>query len=63
MNTAQIAQALERDPIMRKKFCGVFSSDRLPESIERCLCGFVVNTDPSKPTWNALGSVLLSYGT
>lgn len=47
MNTTQIAHALEQDPIASKKFCGVFPSDLLPESIERYPCGFVANTDPS----------------
>jgi hypothetical protein len=47
MNTNQIAYALEQDSITSKRFCGVFPSDRLPETIERYPCGFIANTDPS----------------
>ena len=47
MNTAQIIHALEEDPIMSKKFCGVFPSDKLPQTIDKYPCGFVANTDPS----------------
>ena len=47
MNTVQITRGLEQDPITSKKLCGVFPSDKLPQSIERYPCGFVVNTDPS----------------
>jgi hypothetical protein len=46
MNTVQIANTLKLDPITSKKFCGVFPSDLLPDSIERYPCGFVANTDP-----------------
>ncbi|CAB3981379.1 ADP-dependent glucokinase [Paramuricea clavata] len=47
MNTAQITHALEQDPVTSKKFCGVFPSDKLPQTINRYPCGFVANTDPS----------------
>ena len=47
MNTAQITYVLEHDSITSKKFCGVFPSDRLPETIEKYPCGFIANTDPS----------------
>ena len=47
MNTAQITHALEEDPITNKKFCGVFPSDKLPQTIDKYPCGFVANTDPS----------------
>ena len=47
MNTLQITTGLELDKITNKKFCGVFSSDELPEVIKSFPCGFVVNTDPS----------------
>ena len=47
MNTAQIAYALEHDPKTSKKFCGVFPSDKLPQTIDKYLCGFVANTNPS----------------
>ena len=47
MNNNQIARVLEQDSFTSKKFCGVFPSDRLPETIERYPCGFVANTDPS----------------
>ena len=47
MNTAQIAHALEHDPVARKKFCGVFPSDKLPQTIDKYPCGIVANTDPS----------------
>ena len=47
MNTAQITHALEQDPVTSKKFCGVFPSDKLPQTIDRYPCGFVANTDPS----------------
>ena len=47
MNTAQITHALEQDPVTSKKFCGVFPSDKLPQTIDRYPCGFVANTDLS----------------
>ena len=47
MNTAQITHALEEDPITNKRFCGVFPSDKLPQTIDKYPCGFVANTDPS----------------
>ena len=47
MNTAQITHALEEDPITKKTFCGVFPSDKLPQTIDKYPCGFVANTDPS----------------
>ena len=47
MNTAQITHALEQDPVTSKKFCSVFPSDKLPQTIDRYPCGFVANTDPS----------------
>ena len=47
MNTAQITHALEEDPITNKKFCGVFPSDKLPQTIDKYPCEFVANTDPS----------------
>ena len=47
MNTAQIDSALKQDPVTNKKFCGVFASDKLPQTIETYPCGFVANTDPS----------------
>ena len=47
MNTAQIRHALEHDPITRKMFCGVFPSDKLPQTLEKYPCGFVANTEPS----------------
>jgi hypothetical protein len=47
MNTSQITHALEQDPVTSKKFCGVFPSDKLPQTIDRYPCGFVANTDPS----------------
>ena len=47
MNTAQITNALEQDPVTSKKFCGVFPSDKLPQTIDRYPCGFVANTDLS----------------
>ena len=47
MNTAQIAHALEADPITKKTFCGVFPCDKLPQTIDKYPCGFVANTDPS----------------
>ena len=34
MNTDEITYALERDPITSKKFCGVFPSDKLPETLK-----------------------------
>ena len=40
-----------------KTFCGVFPSDKLPQTIEKYPCGIVANTDPSdKPGehWIAL---------
>ena len=33
--------------IMRKMFCWVFPSDKLPQTLEKYPCGFVANTDPS----------------
>ena len=47
MNTAQITHAVEQDPVTSKKFCGVFPSDKLPQTIDRYPCGFVASTDPS----------------
>ena len=47
MNTAQIINALEQDPITRKTFCGVFPSDKLPQTVDKYPCGFVANTDAS----------------
>ena len=47
MNTVQIREALKQDPITSKKFCGVFPSDKLPQTVDRYPCGFVANTDPS----------------
>ena len=47
MNNAQITHALEEDPITNKKFCGVFPSDKLPQTIDKYPCRFVANTDPS----------------
>ena len=46
MNTAQIAYALEQDPKTSKTFCGVFPSDKLPQTIDKYPCGLVANTDP-----------------
>ena len=37
MNTAQIAHAPEQDPKTSKKFCGVFPSDELPQTIDKYL--------------------------
>ena len=47
MNTAQIAGALTHNAVTSTKFCGVFPSDKIPRTIHRYPCGFVVNTDPS----------------
>ncbi len=47
MNTAQIAHALEQDPVMSKTFCGMFPSNKLPQTIIKYPCEFVANTDPS----------------
>ena len=47
MNTAQITHALEQDPVTSKTFCGVFPSDKLPQTFDKYPCGFVANTDPS----------------
>ncbi len=52
MNTAQIVNALEQDTVTRKTFCGVFPSNKLPQTVDRYPCGFVANTDPS----NKLGT-------
>ena len=38
MNTAQIAYALEHDSKTSKKFCGVFPSDKLPQTIDKYQC-------------------------
>ena len=56
MNTAQIVHALEQDPVTNKAFCGVFPSDKLPQTVDKYPCGFIVNTDPSnKPGTHWLG--------
>ena len=47
MNTVQIAHALEQDPVTSKTFCGVFPSNKLPQTVIKYPCGFVANTDPS----------------
>ena len=61
MNTVQITHALEEDPITNKEFCGVFPSDKLPQTIDRYPCGFVANTDPStKPGPHWISIYLLS---
>ena len=46
-NTTQITHVLEQDPVTSKKFCSVFPSDKLPQTIDRYSCGFVANTDPT----------------
>ena len=55
MNTVQIAYALEQDPKTTKMFCGVFPSDKLPQTIDKYPCGLVANTDPSMRPGGALG--------
>ena len=47
MNTIQITRALKQDPTTSKTFCGVFPSDKLPQTIEKYPCGIVANTDPN----------------
>ncbi len=47
MNTGQIVQALEQDLVTSKMFCGVFPSNKLPQTVIKYPCGFVANTDPS----------------
>ena len=59
MNTAQINHALEEDPITNK-FCGVFPSDKLPQTIDKYPCGFVANTDPSTKPGTHWISIYLS---
>ena len=53
MNTVQIAYALEQDPKTNKMFCGVFPSDKLPQTIDKYPCGLVANTEHE--AWGALG--------
>ena len=48
MNTIQITRALKQDPMTSKTFCGVFPSDKLPQTIKTYPCGIVANTDPSE---------------
>ena len=60
MNTAQIAYALERDAKTSKKFCGVFPSDKLPQTIDKYPCGLVANTDPSTKSGKHWVSIYLS---
>jgi hypothetical protein len=63
MNTFQIKHALEQDPVTRKTFCGVFPSDKLPQTIEKYPCGFVANTDQSsKPGTHWVAFYLPSEG-
>ena len=40
MNTLQLKRALERNPLTKKTFCGVFAADELP-IINTFPCGFV----------------------
>ena len=47
MDTFQLTQALKQDPKTSRTFCGVFPSDKLPQTIDRKPCGFIANTDPS----------------
>ena len=48
-------------PKTSKKFCGVFPSDKLPQTIDRYPCGLVVNIDPStKPGTHWIGIFLTS---
>ena len=58
MNTAQIAYAL--DPKTSKKFCGVFPSDKLPQTTNKYPCGLVANTDPSTKPGKHWISIYLS---
>ena len=60
MNTAQIAYALEHDAKTSKKFCGVFPSDKLPQTIDKYPCGLVANTDPSTKPGKHWISIYLS---
>ena len=62
MNTAQITHVLEQDPVTSKKFCGVFPSDKLPQTIDRYPCGFVANTDTSSGPGTHWVRLLLSIG-
>ena len=57
MNTIQIVHALEQDSVTRKRFCGVFSRDKLPERIDKFPCGLIANTDPS----SEIGSHWLAF--
>ena len=60
MSTAQIPYALEHDPKTSKKFCGVFSSDKLPQTIDKYPCGLVANTDASTKPGKYCISIYLS---
>ena len=44
MITTLTAHARGQDSAASKTFCGVFPSDKLPKTIEKYPCGFVVNT-------------------
>ena len=57
MNTIQIVHALEQDSVTRKRFCGVFPRDKLPERIDKFPCGLIANTDPS----SEIGSHWLAF--
>ena len=61
MNTAQIAYELEHDPKTSKKFCAVFPSDKLPQTIGKCRCWLVAKTNPSTKPGKHWNSIFLSY--
>ena len=46
MNTRQITKVLEKDPVTKLYFQGVFPSDQLPSSILRYPAVLVANVDP-----------------
>ena len=72
MNTGQIRTLINKDPVARHKFGGVFAENRLQRDVEVYPCGFIANTDPdSKPGkhWVAFyfstpqhGEIFDSYG-
>lgn len=47
MNTRQILDVINSDPVMRKIVIGVFARDQIPHKFHNFPCGFIVNTDTS----------------
>lgn len=47
MNTLQLLNIVNQDPILKPQFLGVFASDELPDKLLSKPCALIANTDPS----------------